>query len=130
MGDARAQYNLGAAYWDGNGVLKDRSKSLYWYRKSANQNLPRAQNIMGHFYKDGLVVEKDLNESFKYWSLASDQDYEAAHGSLAGLYIFGMGVEKNMSKAKELIEKAYESNDLSIKKRAKKKWEEFELWKY
>ena len=46
------------------------------------------------------------------------------------MYIFGKGVEKDMKKAKELIEKSYESNNPDIKERAKKKWEEFELWKY
>jgi len=46
------------------------------------------------------------------------------------MYIYGVGTNKDMSKAKGLIEKAFESNNIDIRDRAAKTWKEFELWKY
>ena len=36
-GDAEAQYQLGAMYYNGNGITKDKSEALRWYRKAAEQ---------------------------------------------------------------------------------------------
>ena len=121
-----SQKALAEHYLTGD-LEKTADDGLYWLKKAAKLGDSNSQFEAGRYYN---LAEKDYSESVKWLSMASDQDNKEAQGMLAGMYIFGKGVEKNLSKAKELIEKAYESNDLDIKERAKKKWEEFELWKY
>ena len=43
VGHATAQFNLGCSYEKGEGIDKDRGKSLYWYGKAARQGDADAQ---------------------------------------------------------------------------------------
>ncbi len=43
QGDARAQYNLGVMYDNGESTLTDKKQAFYWYKKSAEQGDARAQ---------------------------------------------------------------------------------------
>ena len=43
VGYATAQFNLGCSYEKGEGIDKDRKKSLYWYGKAARQGDADAQ---------------------------------------------------------------------------------------
>jgi TPR repeat protein len=36
-GDAEAQFEVGKCYWNGNGVPKDQTEALKWFRKAAAQ---------------------------------------------------------------------------------------------
>ena len=38
----QAQYHLGVLYRDGNWVVQDKTKSLYWFDKASHQGLPEA----------------------------------------------------------------------------------------
>ena len=44
QGDAEAQYQLGDIYYYGEGVSKNYTRAVEWYRKSANQGNAIAQN--------------------------------------------------------------------------------------
>jgi TPR repeat protein len=37
QGDAKAQLNLGACYFRGEGVKQDKAEAVKWYRKAAEQ---------------------------------------------------------------------------------------------
>ncbi len=51
QGSARAQYNLGHAYYNGEGVVKDPEEAVRWYRKAAEQGDADAQRALA----DALV---------------------------------------------------------------------------
>ncbi len=51
-GDAKAQYNIGRCYNNGDGVDKDAKKALEWYLKAAAQGDPRAHNNIALWYED------------------------------------------------------------------------------
>ena len=53
---ARAQYNLGVCYADGEGVAKDQVEAVKWYRKAAEQNLAKAQYNLGVCYERGAAA--------------------------------------------------------------------------
>ena len=36
-GDAEAQFRLGMAYYNGNGISKNYSKACYWFKKAVEQ---------------------------------------------------------------------------------------------
>lgn len=42
-GDAEAQFLLGLAYYDGNGISKNYSKAYYWFQKAVGQGNNDAQ---------------------------------------------------------------------------------------
>jgi hypothetical protein len=44
-GDAEAQFYLGVMYENGNGVLKDYTEAVKWYRKAADQGAAAAQHM-------------------------------------------------------------------------------------
>ena len=52
-GDAEAQYNLGVAYQNGQGVPKNHIEAAKWFRKAAEQKHAKAQNLLGAMYRDG-----------------------------------------------------------------------------
>ena len=52
-GDARAQFNLGSSYANGEGVVKDDVEAVKWYRKAAEQNNASAQFNLGVRYDTG-----------------------------------------------------------------------------
>ena len=54
-----AQNNLGFCYGKGNGVPKDYTEAVKWYRKAAEQGNATAQSNLGHRYYNGEGVAKD-----------------------------------------------------------------------
>ena len=81
-GDPVAQYNLGAAYLNGNGVEKDYAEAVKWYRKAAKQNYAQAQYSLGVCYYDGEGGEKDYSEAVKWVRKAADQNFANAQFGL------------------------------------------------
>ena len=74
-GYADAQYNLGVMYRLGNGVRKDDTKAVRWYRKAADQGYALAQHNLGVMYSKGRGVKKDVKEAVKCWRQAADQGF-------------------------------------------------------
>jgi TPR repeat protein len=71
QGYERAQYNLGAAYFNGLGVAKDYRQAALWTEKSAEQGNIYAMYNLALSYSRGQGVEKDLVQSHKWFSLAA-----------------------------------------------------------
>ena len=72
-GDARAQYNLGVMYHDGQGVARDYAQAVKLYRLAADQGDARAQFNLGLMYADGQGVARDYAQAAKLYRLAADQ---------------------------------------------------------
>jgi uncharacterized protein len=55
QGHVDAQYNLGDAYYYGQGVPQDYAEAAWWYRKAAEQGHASAQHDLGylHYYGQG-----------------------------------------------------------------------------
>lgn len=71
QGDAEAQFNLGLCYAKGEGVEKDDSRAVTWYRKSAEHGYAEAQLNLARCYYGGEGVAKDEMEAYAYFSLAA-----------------------------------------------------------
>ena len=50
-----AQYSLGNAYYNGDGVAEDVEVAMEWYRKAAEQGQADAQQMLGDLANDGEV---------------------------------------------------------------------------
>ena len=68
-----AQYNLGVAYSNGEGVEQDYAEAVKWWRLAAEQGIADAQYNLGIAYYDGDGVEQDYVEAVKWWRLAAEQ---------------------------------------------------------
>ena len=127
-GNAEAQYNLALAYENGNGMTKDLSEAVKWYRKAAEQGhagaqkklktaelLLNAQNgnaeaqyKLAQAYEKGSGVTKDLTEAMAWYHKAAEQGHAEAQYKLATAYESGTGVGVNLSEALKWNRKAAE----------------------
>ena len=60
-----AQYYIGLRYYNGLSVLNNPKKAVDFFRKAADQGLPRTQFRLGDCYGAGIGVKKDVEEAVK-----------------------------------------------------------------
>ena len=94
-GDATAQFNLGVMYAKGEGVPRDDTEAVRWYRQAAEQNHADAQFTLGLMYINGLGVLRDDTEAVHWYRGAAAQGHADAQLLLGGMYVEGRGVLKD-----------------------------------
>ena len=57
QGDTEAQFQLGLAYYNGDGIKKNYSKAYYWFQKSIEQGNNDAQNYLGNLMKIHVLID-------------------------------------------------------------------------
>src|SRR5688500_9152855 len=70
-GDVVAQRKLGTSYYYGNGVEKNLTEAVKWWRKAAVQGDAEAQFNVGACYYNGTGVEKNLTEGVEWYRRAA-----------------------------------------------------------
>jgi len=73
QGGDLAQFYLGHMYSEGEGVPRDETEAVKWYRKAAEQGMPSAQYYLGLMYLNGEGVAKDYIEAHKWYNLAASR---------------------------------------------------------
>ena len=92
QGDAKAQFNLGVMYDNGQGVTQDDKEAVKWYRKSAEQGDAKAQYNLGVMYGNGAGVTQYYKEAVKWYRKAAEQGHAKAQNNLGLMYYNGDGV--------------------------------------
>ena len=120
-GDAKAQYSLGYAYWNGEGVAKDTSKAMKWLRKAAEQGNMQAQEWLQVVYGGGYGIDgvkKDASEAAKWkreavesYRKAAEQGDAKAQYKLGRAYSDGEVVSKDDVEAVKWVRKAAEQGN-------------------
>ncbi len=78
-----ARFNLGMAYYNGDGVAKDSSKAVKWLQVAEGQNFSEAQYVLGMLLVEGdEKVPRNINQGVFYLRKAKDQNHK-----LAGKYL-------------------------------------------
>lgn len=95
-GDANAQFELGLMYASGDGVPKDSTEAVKWYRKAAEQGHARAQYSIGYMYYIGDGVPKDATEAVQWFRKAAEQGNVPAQYGLGLSYARGNGVIQDL----------------------------------
>lgn len=113
QGDAIAQYNLGCAYVNGNGITKNEIQAVYWYRKAAEQGIASAQNNLGYSYGNGRGINKDDAQAVIWYRKAAEQGERYAQHNLGVMYENGTGVAKDETQAIAWYHKAAEQGHAS-----------------
>ena len=81
----KAQYNLALHYKDGEGIAKDLSQAVEWFRRAAEQGFSSAQHSMGLSYEFGYGIDKDINKAVEWYRKAAAQGHENAKLRLKAL---------------------------------------------
>ena len=107
-GEAWAQYNLGWAYANGEGVAENQREAIRWYRKAAEQGDSDAQTNLGYAYSRGEGVAEDKREAVRWYRKAAEQGNATAQYNLGYAYFRGGGVAEDKREAVRWYRKAAE----------------------
>ena len=72
QGNARAQYNLGVMYNQGEGVPEDKAEAARWYRLAAEQGHTGAQYNLGVMYAIGEGIPEEDAEAVRWYRMAAN----------------------------------------------------------
>merc|ERR1711988_1305752 len=78
QGHAKAQYNLGSMYHQGQGVAQDYSAATKWLRMAADQGIAQAQCNLGLMYYEGKGVPQNTSKALRWLHKAQVQGDEVA----------------------------------------------------
>ena len=92
-GDKDAQYVVGGAYLNGNGVKRDPFRGERWLLAAAEQGQAAAQCDLGALYTDGRILKQSYSNALKWLSKAAEQGDALAMANLGSLY--GKGFRDN-----------------------------------
>jgi TPR repeat protein len=93
--NAKAQFNLGLMYAQGDGVPEDDAEAVRWYRLAAEQGYASAQLNLGLMYGKGEGVPEDKAKAVKWYRLAAKQGKARAQYNLGVMYAKGEGVPED-----------------------------------
>lgn len=78
QGHVQSMKNLGADYWNGDGLPHDETEAAFWYELAANAGDPFSQFCTGWLYINGRGVKQDKRLGLKWIHKATAQGYEQA----------------------------------------------------
>ena len=108
QGNAKAQYNLGVMYHNGEGVQQDHAEAAKWYRKAAEQGIADAHYNLGVMYHEGDGVTQDHAEAAKWFRKAAEKGYARAQYNLGVMYRKGEGVPQDNTETMKWYRRAAE----------------------
>jgi hypothetical protein len=100
QGQAEAQYELGKAYRDGNGVGRDPSEAARWFARAAKQGYAKAQRHLGTHFASGSGVPQDPVLAIMWLTLAAQQGLVTAEMSLQGVLDGASAEQRNEAEKK------------------------------
>ncbi|MDI1363187.1 SEL1-like repeat protein [Methylotenera sp.] len=110
-GDANAQNKIAINYLQGNGVIKNFDKALYWFEKAAKQSQPEAQFYYGKFILNGQSTEKSPEKAMLWFKKAAEQSDVNAQNMLGVLYSIGLGTKIDYPESFKWNKKAAEAGN-------------------
>ena len=111
-GDDAAQFLLGMAYYNGEGVAQDYKESFKWFKRSSRQGNEFAENAVGVMYENGEGVKENFIEAIKWYRKSAKQDFDVAQHNLGEIYYKGEGVKKDYNKAIKWYRKSAEKGNV------------------
>ncbi len=107
-GDAKALFQLGMRYSEGDTVTRNMSESAKWFQRSADVGFAPAQYSIGSLYEKGIGVERDITMASKWYEKAAAQGNARAMHNLAVIQAMGNPpeIQPNIERAVEWFQKA------------------------
>jgi TPR repeat protein len=104
--DPKIQTRIGNSFRTGNGVKKDYTEAMHWFRKAAEQGHAGAQNNLANMYEEGLGIPKNESEAAQWYRRAAEQSNAEAQHSLGRMYRDGRGITRDPAEAVKWIKRA------------------------
>jgi len=90
-----ARFNLGMAYYNGDGVARDSAKAAQWLQVAEKQNFAEAQYVLGMLLAEGDEdLPKNVSLGISFLNKAAEQGHK-----LASAYLQKMGINSEHLKA-------------------------------
>ena len=83
--DPETQFAIGNKYYNGEGVARDYSEAVKWFRRAADKGNIDAQFQLGLMYETGKGVS-DYSEALNWYRLAANQGNSDAQYNLGHMY--------------------------------------------
>lgn len=93
-----ARFNLGMAYYNGDGVPKDELKASQWLEVAVRQNFSEAQYTLGTMLVEGGGIKRNTNRGLSLLEAASSQGHKLAANYLRKRNGSGNQVKRTTSK--------------------------------
>lgn len=77
-GDAKAQYRLGMAYYEGTAISRNFGMAMRWFEKAAMQGHAKAQHRMAVCYNNGEGTLHNRIKAFAWYLVAAENKHPQA----------------------------------------------------
>lgn len=105
-GDADAQFQLGRAYFRGEGTPKDEAQALTWLEKSAGQGDADAMTSLGFFHARGIAVPLDEEKAAAWFRQGAEAGSLQSKLNLGLLLRQGKTIRLSNEESLRLMEEA------------------------
>lgn len=89
QGDAQAQYQLGVALRDGQGMRKNPADAVSWFAIAAGNGIADAAAALAKAYEQGAGVPRDPAQAAQWWFRAGILGDEAAKARFIEMFLAG-----------------------------------------
>lgn len=94
-GNAEAQFDIGYAYYTGEGIGRDYTSAAMWFKRSAKQQFAKAMYNLAYCYMNGRGVPRDYDKAYSMLVESAEKNYKRAQLTLADCFARGVLVEQN-----------------------------------
>lgn len=110
-GNPEAQYRLGMAYAQEEGVALDYREAATWIERAAVQGLASAQSALGWLYANGFGVKQDGGAAAHWYLKSAEQGNPQSQYLIASMYRVGSnGLEQSNAEMLKWYYRAAEQN--------------------
>lgn len=109
--DAKACYNLGLMYQDGDGVAKNMDEAVKWYTKSAELEYKEAQYTLASLVFQRQIQSISYPQAVTYYEQAAKQGHVKSQLNLGMLYLRGDVIAQDMPAAVQWLNLAASNNN-------------------
>lgn len=109
--DAKACYNLGLMYQDGDGVAKNLDEAVKWYTKSADLGYKEAQYTLGALVFQRQIQSISYPQAVTYYEQAAKQGHVKSQLNLGMLYFRGDVIAQDLPAAVQWLSLAASNNN-------------------
>jgi tetratricopeptide (TPR) repeat protein len=106
-----AENDLGSAYYNGQGVVKNDQKAFELFTKAAEAGNPMAIGNLGTAYSNGIYVKKDFAKALDWYEKAIEAGNILSLSTVGNAYLIGRGVERDFTMAAQYYQQAADLGD-------------------
>ena len=112
--ETEAQFNLGYALFNGEGIKQDYSSAVMWFKRAANKQYPKAEYNLAFCYMYGKGVPCDYEKAQTLLMASANHGLADAQITLAECYEHGILVEQDLAESRRWKDLAAGKNSVVL----------------